>query len=231
MFIWHPSDLDVNIFLDTWRREKANHIQCHSTAEYGFVPPKFRWWHFESLEQFPEEALPKPPYAIYGPLVAICAKKKGTTKMDSLEFYMELSGACKDWVASLRHFSIWMGRLGIIPKGMLDALHPYLSPNLREDQHHIAHIPRIVVTTKFCNEASSLEQGYEEEQRRLTTETFRREKAKHIQSDSTAEWLCPPKLRLPLWIFGAVPEGRFAIACLKLHSKRSMWSELLVPSM
>ncbi|RVW29929.1 hypothetical protein CK203_100315 [Vitis vinifera] len=130
---------------DTWRREKANHIQCHSTAEYGFVPPKFRWWHFESLEQFPEEALPKPPYAIYGPLVAICAKKKGTTKMDSLEFYMELSGACKDWVASLRHFSIWMGRLGIIPKGMLDALHPYLSPNLREDQHHIAHIPRIVV--------------------------------------------------------------------------------------
>ncbi|XP_034701676.1 uncharacterized protein LOC117926619 [Vitis riparia] len=58
-----------------------------------------------------------------------------------------------------------------------------------------------------------------------------REKAKHIQSDSTAEWLCPPKFRLPLWIFGAVPEGRFVIACLKLHSKRSMWSELLVPSM
>ncbi|XP_034700925.1 putative disease resistance protein At3g14460 [Vitis riparia] len=53
---------------DTWRREKANHIQCHSTAEYGFVPPKFRWWHFESLEQFLEGALPKPPYAIYGPL-------------------------------------------------------------------------------------------------------------------------------------------------------------------
>ncbi|KAL6329432.1 hypothetical protein AAG906_020865 [Vitis piasezkii] len=209
MFIWHPSDLDVNIFLDTWRREKANHIQCHSTAEYGFVPPKF--------SSSPEEALPKPPYAIYGPLVAICAKKKGTTKMDSLEFYMELSGVCKDWVASLRHFSIWMGRLGIIPKGMLDSLHPYLSPNLREDQHHIAHIPRIVVD----NQVLSLEQGYEEE----------REKAKHIQSDSTAEWLCPPKLRLPLWIFGAVPEGRFVIACLKLHSKRSMWSELLVPSM
>ncbi|KAL6329486.1 hypothetical protein AAG906_021181 [Vitis piasezkii] len=213
MFIWHPSDLDVKIFLDTWRREKANHIQCHSTAAYGFVPPKFRWWHFESLEQFQEEALPKPPYAIYGPLGAIlcfefllpCAKKKGMTKMDSLEFYMEL---------------------GIIPKGMLDALHPYLSPNLREDQHHIAHIPALWWTTKFCNEASSLKQGYEEEQRRLTPEERR-----HIQSDSTAEWLCSPKFRLPLWIFRAVPEGRFVIACLKLHSKMSMWSELLVPSM
>ncbi|RVX04623.1 putative disease resistance RPP13-like protein 1 [Vitis vinifera] len=150
---------------DTWRREKANHIQCHSTAEYGFVPPKFRWWHFESLEQFPEEALPKPPYAIYGPLVAKVRNDKdgftgvlygGFTSRPLDEQYrvkyyfhwnshivpiyhvssyriiqVRLSGVCKDWVASLRHFSIWMGRLGIIPKGMLDALHPYLSPNLR----------------------------------------------------------------------------------------------------
>ncbi|KAL6329544.1 hypothetical protein AAG906_022093 [Vitis piasezkii] len=154
MFIWHPSDLDVKIFLDTWRREKANHIQCHSTAA---------WCHFESLEQFQEEALPKPPMQYMG----LWVQKKGMTKMDSLEFYMD----------------IWMGRLGIIPKGMLDALHPYLSPNL-----------------------SSLQQGYEEEQREIDP-------------------------RLPLWIFRAVPEGRFVIACLKLPSKMSLWSELLVPSM
>ncbi|KAL6312081.1 hypothetical protein AAG906_015463 [Vitis piasezkii] len=118
----HPNyrKLDSVEEWDTWRREKANHIQCHSTAEYGFVPPKFRWWHFESLEQFPEEVLPKPPMQYMG---------------------LWLQGSFGgDLDISAFGWKTW-----IIPKGMLDALHPYLSPNLREDQHHIAHIPRIVV--------------------------------------------------------------------------------------
>ena len=76
MLLFHPSPSQLSwiLLILLGHRFKSvdfpNLMTASNSADYHVTIFIFRWWYFESLEQFQEEALPKPPCAIHGPLVA-----------------------------------------------------------------------------------------------------------------------------------------------------------------